>query len=153
LRLYRFPCPSKESRFRHYFGHSIGVCKVCFSYEDRHIMSAGCRDQAIFVWHHLIIPGPEETDALVEEIIRSKKHDHAAAAAARVQQIELDSVPAYLNSIVTPTSWNAEELRLRVAPEFDFTMEYIYGFRGAGRNQSICRVGENQILYLAAMVI
>jgi WD40 repeat protein len=153
LRLYRFPCPSKESRFRQYSGHSIGVCKVCFSYEDRHVMSAGCRDQAIFVWHHLIIPGPEETDALIEEMIRSKKHDHAAAAAARVQQIELDSVPAYLNSIVTPTSWNAEEARLLGAPDFDFTMEYIYGFRGAGRNQSICRVGENQILYLAAMVI
>ena len=84
LRLYRFPCPSKENRFRHYSGHSTGVSKVCFSYEDRHLMSAGCRDQAVFVWHHLIIPGPEETDAIIEEMIRNKKHDHAAVAAAQV---------------------------------------------------------------------
>jgi len=72
---------------------------------------------------------------------------------AQVQQLELDVVPSYLNSIVTPTSWNAEEARLTETLTFDFTMEYVYGFRGSGRNQSICLVGEDQILYLAAMVI
>ena len=152
LRLYRFPCASNDSRFRIYHGHSLGVSKVCFSYEDRHLISAGSRDQTIFVWHHLIIPGPEETDAIIDEMIRNKKHCHAKVA-AKGGQVELDVVPAYLSKVVTPTTWNAEEALLDDGTELEITMEHVHGFRGAGRNQNIRNVGQDEILYLAAMLL
>ena len=114
-------------------------------------MSAGCRDQAVFVWHHLIIPGPEETDAVIDEMLRNRKHD-AQSAVAVAGQSEFDMVPAYLSTIVTPTTWNADEVSSQ-GPEYELDMEYVHGFRGSGRFQCIRSVGEDSILYLAAMVL
>ena len=153
LRLHRFPCPSADSRPRLYHGHSLGVSKVCFSYEDRHLMSSGAKDQAIFVWHHLIIPGPEETDAIIDQMIANRKQNAPAMGSKSVSLEVLDAVPQYLSAMVTPTSWNAAEARQELPASFELNMEYLHGFRGAGRNQCIKKIGEDKILFQAAMVL
>jgi len=118
------------------------------------VLSAGCRDQAIFVWHHLIIPGPEATDALIDQMLRRRMLDPAAAAlSAEGNRQELATVPAYLSAIVTPTTWNAEEASSTAGPAYDLAMEYVHGFRGAGRFHCIRSLGQESILYLAAMVL
>jgi len=154
VRLYRSPCVSKNGRFRFYPGHSAGVSKVCFSYEDRHLLSAGAKDQCIFVWQHLIVPGPEETDALIGEMIKRRgRREPSDASPSQASQHELELVPPYLSKIVTPTTWNAEEARLCTPVKPDFTMEYVHGFRGNDRNQCVRSLDDNRILYLAAMVL
>jgi len=51
VKLFPFPCPDAETTPLHKCtGHSAHVTNVKFSYDDQHIVSAGGKDNCIFVW-------------------------------------------------------------------------------------------------------
>jgi WD40 repeat protein len=52
VKLFPFPCPDPEiTPFGKYPGHSAHVTNVKFSFDDRQIVSAGGKDNCLFVWH------------------------------------------------------------------------------------------------------
>ncbi|XP_038072339.1 echinoderm microtubule-associated protein-like 6 [Patiria miniata] len=50
VKLFRFPCPDKYAPHKKYVGHSAHVTNVRFTYDDRHLISAGGDDCCLFVW-------------------------------------------------------------------------------------------------------
>ncbi|XP_071834835.1 echinoderm microtubule-associated protein-like 6 isoform X3 [Apostichopus japonicus] len=50
VKLFDFPCPGKYATHQKYVGHSAHVTNVRFTYDDRHLVSAGGDDCCLFVW-------------------------------------------------------------------------------------------------------
>ena len=58
VKLFPFPCAEAETvPMAKCSGHSAHVTNVKFSFDDRQIVSAGGKDNCVFVWH--TEPGPQ----------------------------------------------------------------------------------------------
>lgn len=47
VKLFRYPCPKENSRFKAYKGHAEHVCNVRFNYDGKYVFSVGGLDKCI----------------------------------------------------------------------------------------------------------
>ncbi|CAF0889090.1 unnamed protein product [Brachionus calyciflorus] len=88
VKLFRFPCLKKGSKFRKYVGHSSHVTNVRFTKDKTRVISIGGADHAIFQWRFL----PEE---LAETKMSEKLSDVKASI---IQEDIPNEYQAYMDS-------------------------------------------------------
>jgi len=57
VNLYRYPC-LEDAKGKKFGGHSEHVTNVCFTYDDRHVISTGGADLCVFQWK-VVKPGQD----------------------------------------------------------------------------------------------
>ena len=142
--LFRNPCAEKTAQPKVYHGHFGAVAAIRFTFDDKHVVSAGLADNCIIIWQHIIIP-QVEYDSEVDLMI------HLASAAelkAVDQDVEvLSASKPYLSAVIPPSTMNS---RQSDAPAQNLKLEYIFGCNQSYRQLDILNTGE--VLYPAGAI-
>eukprot|EP00899_Mesostigma_viride_P008440 jgi/Mesvir1/17598/Mv08830-RA.1 len=78
IKLFHYPCDVARADYNAYEGHAAHVTNVCFSHNDKYLISTGGGDRCVFQWRHLEDGEADGSDSDEEEAVRDEKIEHTA---------------------------------------------------------------------------
>ena len=167
VKLFRFPCTKRGTKFREYTGHSHHVTNVRFSADETRIITTGGEDNSIFQWRFFEsgLDGSDSTlpisaanehfdeesdsdnsdvDEVDSDIERETVSEYERSEAKEKEAAVLKSRQAS-SDIGAPSSRSA-------APTTGVSIEYVHGYRGYDCRNNLFFTNEGQIVYHVAAV-
>jgi microtubule-associated protein-like 6 len=177
VKLYRYPCLSKEAQCSSFGGHSSHITNVRFSADDRYVLSTGGADLSIFQWRHKgpdvyelggdnvdsedeIVPEDNgELDVDVDMLVNytksgGLKYEPTDEDDIRVEDDggeEFMAVKPWLGAIHAPTGWK-DPKDVNKPPQYTLELEFVHGYRGFDSRDNVYYTASGEVLYSAAGV-
>eukprot|EP00055_Hartaetosiga_balthica_P012061 m.57177 g.57177 ORF g.57177 m.57177 type:complete len:1939 (+) comp7823_c0_seq2:90-5906(+) len=161
VKLFDFPCSAQYAKHKKFLGHSAHVTNVQFTARDKHIVSVGGGDTALFVWDFgagnmadVVVEADTDTDSEEEgydsDVEREKMIDYTtktyigkASPAGRGTKL------AQLSRKQKKFSRKADQTRHPQSIK-RLQLEFVHGYRGYDARDNLRFIDKDTIVYHAA---
>lgn len=165
VKLFRYPCLRKGSKFRKYNGHSAHVTNVRFSHDKQWVITIGGADHAVFQWK-LLPPGLINTDGDVQpqHVANSNSEDSdsdLSEVADLDSDLEVEKQVTYDRRVYQEDAAVLKKLsrnemkpgeKRQGGPDRGLRLEYVYGYRGYDCRNNIFYTKTGNVVYHIAAV-
>lgn len=142
LKLFRYPCTSKDCQSLEYKGHSSHVTNVRWSPNDDYLITLGGNDRCIFQWRNQI----EESEP-APPISLPEEGDNAEDFDLESGGDEFMAIKPWLGAIVAPSNPPAENLR---PPDVGLELEWVHGYQCVASRNNVRYSASGSLIYNAA---
>ncbi|XP_029642851.1 echinoderm microtubule-associated protein-like 6 [Octopus sinensis] len=165
VKLFRYPCFRKGSKFRKYTGHSAHVTNVRFSHDKQRVITIGGADHAVFQWK-LVNPGESLASGDSPLQLESNSEDsdsELSDVAALDSDLEAEKQVTYTRKVyqedlTTLRRMSRNELKTvdkrQNGPDRGLKLEYVHGYRSYDcRNNVFYTQSGRPVYHIAAVGI
>jgi WD40 repeat protein/Ca2+-binding EF-hand superfamily protein len=155
VKLFRYPCIAKGSRYREYRGHSAHVTNVRFSNSDSHVLTVGGSDRCVFQWK---VDGDAnaESDA---EAVDADDEEGANDIACDGAEFGIETTNDEPGDFATNRPWkstavapDAAPKENNAAPSESMNLQWVHGYRAQDARNNAFYNPYGEICYSSAGV-
>lgn len=165
VKLFRYPCLRKGSKFRKYNGHSAHVTNVRFSHDKQWVITIGGADHAVFQWK-LVSPDLVNTDSDIQPQhvtdSNSEESDSDLSEVADIDSdLEVEKQATYDRKVYQEDAAVLQKLsrseikpgeKRQGGPDRGLRLEYVYGYRGYDCRNNVFYTKTGSVVYHLAAV-
>ena len=166
VRMARYPAAVQGASYNEYRGHCSPVSNVCFSFDDKHLMTSGTHDRCIFQWRHENEQVEDEAEEFRNEpdsedeadladgtmLDRSAEQENSNEDVAVTKDEDEDEdedelvIAPWIGSVVPPTA----PPRNNPIPSPGLNLEWVHGYNAQGVRSTLQYLPNGEIAYTAA---
>ncbi|XP_029927079.1 echinoderm microtubule-associated protein-like 6 isoform X2 [Myripristis murdjan] len=168
VKLYRFPCLRKGSKFKKYIGHSAHVTNVRWSHDLQWVLTTGGADHALFQWRFLpegVVNGgleanvqgahgdsdSEESDSDVSDVPELDSDIEQETQINYERQVYKEDLPQ-LRQQSREKKQQVGSLKRQRGPDQGLRLQFVHGYRGYDcRNNLFYSPGGEVLFHVSAV--
>ncbi|TMW55919.1 hypothetical protein Poli38472_008567 [Pythium oligandrum] len=147
VKLFRYPCVTKNASSADYRGHSSHVTNVRWAVSDTHVISVGGNDRCVMEWK--VCRDNEEPSAEIAEEIEIEEAAEVEESIDEPEGDEFLAVKPWLGAIVAPSNAPTPNTR---EPDLHIDLDWVYGYHTELSKQNLMYNSYGEIVYHTAAV-
>ncbi|KAK1947175.1 Echinoderm microtubule-associated protein-like 6 [Phytophthora citrophthora] len=157
VKLYRYPCVSKNASSVDHRGHSSHVTNVRWSHDDSYVVSVGGNDRSVMEWRVVDENGGIPSGSAPEKQSTLTEPEDTTDSSAESEEESFDepmgdefmAVKPWIGAIVAPTNAATPNSR---EPDLSVELEWVYGYQAEVSQQNLVYNAQDEIVYHTAAV-